>query len=131
MVESGSLKVLSAMANAWYDIDTGSGFIPYLGVGVGVGQVTLDSRSHAKRDGVSRRQVFPESSASAFAFQVGAGVGYDVGGRGDRQPRLSSVRGTEANLPWNAKDSGTDEVLKASILLHDIALGVSYRSDHA
>ena len=127
VVESGTLKVLGVMANGWYDIDTGSGFIPYLGGGVGVGQVTLDSRSHAKLGGVSIRQVFPESSAAAFAFQAGAGVGYDVGAGVTVSLGYRLYGGTEAVLPWNAKDTGTDEVLKASILLHNIVLGVSYR----
>ena len=127
VVESGTLKMLGVMANVWYDIDTGSEFMPYLGVGVGVGQVTLDSRSHAKLGGVSIRQVFPESSASAFAFQAGAGVGYDVGAGVNVSLGYRLYGTTEAVLPWNAQDTGTDEVLKASILLHNIDLGVSYR----
>ena len=127
VVESGSLKMLGMMANVWYDIDTGSAFIPYLGGGVGVGQITLDTRSHAKLGGVSRRQVFPASSASAFAFQAGAGVGYDVGAGVaiSLGYRLSGT--TEAVLAWNAKDTAKDEVLKASILLHNVDLGISYR----
>ena len=119
VVKSGSLGVLGAMANLWFDIPTGTPLSPFLGGGVGFGRVTLDSRSSARLSGVSVLREFPESSASAFAFQAGAGLSVSLGYR---------LYGTsEATLAWNAKGSSADEILRISVLLHSIDIGVSYR----
>ena len=73
VVGSGDLVVLGAMANLWFAIATGTPLTPHFGGGAGLGRVTLDSRSRATlTGGGSVTRVFPESSASAFAFQVGA-----------------------------------------------------------
>ena len=95
-VEAGDLKLLGVMA---YDIDTGSGFMPYLGGGVGLGHITPNNRSRLG----SLLQEFPESSAS-FAFQAGAGVGFDIGAGVTVTISLGyRLYGTtEAELPWNA-----------------------------
>ena len=127
IVKSGNLAVLGAMANLWFDIDTGTPLRPYLGGGVGLGRVTLDSRSSAKFSGVSVLREFPESSASAFAFQAGAGLGYHAGGGLSVSLGYRLYGTTDAHLAWNAKDSSTDEILKARVLLHNIDLGISYR----
>ena len=126
-VKAGDLELLGVMANVWYDIDTGSAFMPYFGGGVGLGRVTIDARTRARISGVSVIQEFPESSASALAFQAGAGLGFDIGAGVaiSLGYRLSGT--TEAVLAWNAKDTAKDEVLKASILLHNVDLGISYR----
>ena len=77
--------------------------------------------------GVSVDQEFPESSADAFAFQAGAGLGFDLGAGLSISLAYRLFGTTEAQLAWNAIDSGTDDILKAEILLHNIDLGISYR----
>ena len=122
-VEAGDLKLLGVMANIWFDIDTGSAVLPYLGGGVGLGHITLDNRSRLG----SLLQEFPESSASAFAFQAGAGVGFDIGAGVTISLGYRLYGTTAAELPWNAVDTGKDEVLKASVLHHNMDLGIGYR----
>lgn len=56
---------LAYMGNLWYDFDTGSDFIPYLGAGVGAATVTLDL-------GPS------DFSDTVFAWQIGGGLGYQI-----------------------------------------------------
>ena len=126
-VEAGDLKLLGVMANIWFDIDTGSAVLPYLGGGVGLGHITLDSRSRAQLGEVSIRQVVPESSASAFAFQAGAGLGYEIGVGVTFSLGYRLYGTTEAELPWNAVDTDKDEVLKASVLHHNVDLGIGFR----
>ena len=127
-VKAGSLILVGAMANLWFDIDTGgSPLMPFLGGGVGVGQITLDSRTDAEFSGVSVDQEFPASSAEAFAFQAGAGLGYDLGAGLALRIGYRLFGTTETQLAWNALDSDTDDVLKAEILLHNIDLGISYQ----
>ena len=71
-VKDGSLGLIAGMGNLWFDVDTGgSPIMPFLDGGVGIGRITLN--------GVSSEQEFPESSATAFAFQAGAGIGFDLG----------------------------------------------------
>ena len=118
-VKDGSLVLLTAMANLWFDIDTGgSPLMPFLGGGVGIGRITLD--------GISGEQEFPESSAEAFAFQAGAGIGFDLGAGFALRLGYRLFGTTETPLTWNAIDSATDDVLQAQILLHNIDLGISY-----
>ena len=127
-VKAGNLILVGAMANLWFDIDTGgSPLMPFLGAGVGIGRITLDSRSHAMASGVSVDQEFPESSAEAFAFQAGAGLGFDLGAGLSISLAYRLFGTTEAQIAWNAIDSGTDDILKAEILLHNIDLGISFR----
>ena len=96
--------------------------MPYLGGGVGLGHITLDNRSRLG----SLLQEFPESSAS-FAFQAGAGVGFDIGAGVTISLGYRLYGTTEAKLPWNAVDTDTDDVLKASVLHHNVDLGISCR----
>ena len=120
VVKDGHLILLAGMANLWFDVDTGgSPIMPFLGGGVGIGRVTLK--------GIEGAQDFPESSATAFAFQAGAGIGFDLGAGVALRLGYRLFGTTETQLAWNAVDSATDDVLQAEILLHNIDLGISYR----
>ena len=131
-VESGDLTVLNLMANVWFDLDLGGGFGPYLGGGIGGGQVTLSATAMTEEFTLGAIQVpeatqeFPDASAWAFAYQVGAGVGYELvlGLTVSLGYRLSGT--TTAELAWNAVDSGTDEILKLGTLHHSMDLGLRY-----
>ena len=63
-VESQSL-----MFNAYYDIDTNSKFTPYVGAGVGYAKIKGKLKSPVLSD---------DMSDTNFAWQVGAGVGYEL-----------------------------------------------------
>lgn len=127
-VEAGKLVLVAAIANVWFDVDTGgSPLMPFLGGGAGIARITLDSRTRAMLAGVSADRQFPESSAEAFAFQAGAGLGFDLGAGLALRLGYRLFGTTEAQLDWNAVDSATDDILKAEILLHNIDLGISFR----
>ena len=91
-VEAGDLKLLGVMANVWYDIDIGSGFMPYLGGGVGLGHIT---------PGQPLPRQTPWEGYSSGSSRIER-LGVRLPGRrwrglrdrrgGDDQPRLSSVR---------------------------------------
>ncbi len=61
----------SLMLNAYYDIDTGTKFTPYVGAGVGYAKIegTLSESTTGLSESVDDNN---------FAWQVGAGVGYAV-----------------------------------------------------
>lgn len=65
----GDETALSFMANAWYDVKTGTPFTPYVGGGVGLARVGLNNVSVA---GIT----LVDDEDTAFAYQLGAGVAY-------------------------------------------------------
>ena len=99
---SGSADQFGALVNVWYDIDTGDSWTPYIGGGLGFIRVDRGGLSYetgavaqAVANGLARAQAaqqnippelvppvpipeVPELSGSdtAFAYQIGAGVGY-------------------------------------------------------
>lgn len=68
---SGPIDTVYLLGNVWYDIDTDSGFTPYLGGGAGVGYATADTSFDGNDYGYGPGQ-------AGFAFQLGAGVKFDV-----------------------------------------------------
>src|SRR3954447_23744064 len=73
----GSIANYGVMANVLYDIQTGTPFTPYVGVGAGYGWLqTNKSRASAAALGLSATS---DETAGAFAYQAIAGVGYNLG----------------------------------------------------
>jgi outer membrane autotransporter protein len=69
---SGGLSTLYLLGNLWYDIDTGSGFTPYLGAGVGAAVLMPNNFTFG-----SGAETF-NSPSVALAGQLGAGIKFDV-----------------------------------------------------
>ncbi len=67
---SGNISYLSGMVNGLCDFKTGTGFTPYIGVGLGMSQVTW---SDVKIAGYSYGL---DDSDNVFAYQAMGGVGY-------------------------------------------------------
>jgi len=60
-----SVTSLDVIASVYYDVDTGSEIVPYIGVGGGLSQVTVKEKGESK-------------SVAAIAFQGAAGIGYAI-----------------------------------------------------
>ena len=73
--KSGSLKLVMknqfAMWNTYYDINTGTKFTPYVGVGLGVARLKAKEINQGKSTYISGKK-----DATNFAWQIGAGVNY-------------------------------------------------------
>lgn len=67
-VTDGSASTTYLLGNLWFDLDTGSGFTPYVGGGVGAGFVSASGNFGGPLD----------LSGWGLAYQVGAGVKVDV-----------------------------------------------------
>jgi opacity protein-like surface antigen len=63
--EQGDLKVQSLMVNGYFDVDTGSAWSPFIGVGLGMAKVDLNTPALPFAD-----------NDDVFALQVMAGVSY-------------------------------------------------------
>ena len=76
---TGELQATTLMANLWYDIDIDSGLRPYVGGGGGVAFVTAEATHTTK---AKRMIVMVDDRDTVFAWQVGAGLGYEFGDQG-------------------------------------------------
>ncbi|UWX58795.1 outer membrane beta-barrel protein [Chlorobaculum sp. MV4-Y] len=101
----GSLSLLTVMANAYYDIDAGSGVKPYLMGGAGWGHTRAKEPSQTITDDV-------------FVWQVGAGVGVAVADNTTLDLGYRYVK------PDDFSVGGGD---KAQWAIHNIMLGLRYQ----
>lgn len=67
IASDGVVTTAALMGNLWFDLDTGSGFTPYVGGGLGVGYVAATNDS-----------LLLDVNGIGLAYQVGAGVKFDV-----------------------------------------------------
>ncbi len=77
----GDLRSLTLMANLYYDFDLGLDFKPYVGGGIGLSRVSVEGS-------VSGRKTVDDDD-TVMAYQLGAGLGYRVGGSDDRPVTIS------------------------------------------
>ena len=66
----GSYKSLALMVNGYYDFENSSAFTPFLMVGIGGANVDTDSLTSGGLN-------IPSDNSWQFAYQVGAGVGWE------------------------------------------------------
>jgi opacity protein-like surface antigen len=68
----GDISTLGFMINGWYDFDTGTKWVPFIGGGVGIAKVNIDVESIL---GVATTY---DESDTVLAYQFGAGIGYKL-----------------------------------------------------
>jgi OOP family OmpA-OmpF porin len=73
---TGHVSTFALMANVWYDIDCGSRFKPYVGGGAGWARSHFDAVRFTSSG--NRTSGTTSVEASGFAWQLGAGVNYEV-----------------------------------------------------
>lgn len=80
----GDAKTLAGFANAYYDFNPGGQWKPFVGAGIGFGQVKIDSGAIDDDD-------------TGFAYQLKAGVGYEFNEKltGELGYRYLGVTGVE------------------------------------
>ena len=103
-----SVTSMDLIASVYYDVDTGSEIIPYIGVGGGISNVTVKQADDSK-------------SVLALAFQAAAGIGYAVTEDLTLTLGYRLTGAMDADFP---KDKG-GETLKMA-LGHNVELGIRY-----
>jgi len=111
-IYDGSASATYLLGNLWFDIDTGSGFTPYIGGGLGGGYVNATVTD-------SEIGYAVDMSGWGWAYQVGAGVKFDVADSValDLGYRFKSV--VDAELEGNGDDA------VANISSHVLQVGVT------
>lgn len=105
----------NALANLWYDVDTGTSFTPYIGGGVGYGY-----------DVISGALPGEDLNTSGWLYQLGVGVrfaatdniGLDLGYRYRVQPN-AEVTGDLLDLPDapEVRSSATNHIVTAGVTI--------------
>ena len=126
-----SLTILSFMANGWYEIDTGTMFSPFIGLGLGGFHGTT---SNGKPKGESDSN---EQTGWGFAVQGGAGVAVEVtdglsiqlGYRLFVAPLETTYTYESTDLKIDSAGNSVDKAILGTafpLTVHRIELGVSY-----
>ena len=68
---TGDFQALTFKANAFYDIDLGFAWKPYVGGGIGLTRISVDVSS------ASTGAKLVDDNETVFSYQVGGGVGYE------------------------------------------------------
>jgi len=92
--EWGDLKILTVMANGYYELDTGSDIKPYLMAGAGIADVSTSD---------------DYTSGTVFAWQVGAGIGIKATKKitcdlGYRYLAANNVSSFEGDMDWRTHE---------------------------
>lgn len=67
----GNANAVSLMGNGYYDFQTGGRIVPYVGLGIGMAEVSMDGVSVNNAPAV-------DDSDLVFAYQAMAGIGYQL-----------------------------------------------------
>jgi opacity protein-like surface antigen len=116
----GAVNQTYALGNVWYGFRNKSAFVPYLGGGVGVGWAdgNLDMGSG---------HFVSVTAPAALAFQIGAGVTYNVSERFsiDAGYRFKAMTGLNPTVTTNW--GGPDRLDQNSIGSHNFQIGATLR----
>jgi opacity protein-like surface antigen len=107
---SGSGSIFGFMANGWYDFDTGTPWVPYLGGGIGGAMVGFDVAGLDETDTV-------------FAYQVGGGIGYEINSNVTVSLGYRLLGTTSPTFEGPVAGFGNVEA-EADVLTHNVELGL-------
>jgi len=116
----GNVNATYLLGNLWVDFHNSSRFTPYVGGGLGLGWVGMDS-GYAN---------FTQSNAPSFAFQLGAGVNFAVNEHVsiDLGYRYKDIVGLSFNPGTNYQAGGfTDFLQNTSLASHNVQVGVTFK----
>ena len=118
-----TLTVLAATANAWYDLDTGTAWSPYIGIGVGAANVQVKLAT-----GENQGDEYFNGNGWGFAYQAGVGVALEVltgfslvGGYQFFGTLATEVKHTDVDT--KPADAGT---VSPTLMAHGVHLGMRF-----
>ena len=119
-----SLTVIAILANGFFDLDTGTPFVPFIGIGAGAVNVavTLDDKDETTDDPQF------EGSGWGFGYQANVGVAYKI------VDAVALTLGykffgtleTEVIAEDDDDDDENDPYVKPSLMAHRLELGVRF-----
>ncbi len=100
----GDISAVTLMANLYYDFDLDGGWKPYVGGGFGLARLSAKAKSEATG------ATLLDDKDTVFTYKIGIGVGYEIGGSGERPVIVSlDYRYFETeNATFTGSLTGTD-----------------------
>ena len=108
------------MGNVYYDFDLGLDWKPYVGGGLGVASISLESKSTASG------RTLADDKDTVFAYQAGGGVGYEFATSADHAITVSLDWRYFRTADPTFKGAVTGAEFDAEIGGHEISLGLRY-----
>ena len=124
----GTGSSLALIANGWYDLDTGTNFLPYVGGGLGATNVNFDVDVAltlpplAPGADPTLRNITGNDSDWVFTYQIGGGIGYRLNDSVVIQLGYRFVRTGDLELIW---DDGS--TVESKVETHSFEAGIRYR----
>ena len=117
-----NLTVMAIMANGFFDLDTGTPFVPFIGIGVGA--VNLSVKLNASEDATEPQF---EGSGWGFGYQANVGVAYEIVDAVALTLGYKFFGTLETEVTDAGEDDAKDEYVKPSLMAHRAELGVRFR----
>jgi opacity protein-like surface antigen len=111
----GDISSLGFMANGWYDFDTGTDWVPYIGGGVGTAKINAEIGS------IAGIPVNFDESDWVFAYQAGAGIGYNI------SPTVTVQLGYRYFATSDPEFESAGVTDEAEFQSHNIEVGIRFR----
>ena len=118
-----TLTVLAATANAWYDLDTGTAWSPYIGLGVGAANLQVKLAT-----GENQADEYFNGHGWGFAYKAGVGVALEV------LTGFSLVGGyqffgtleTKVTDPKDSTGTADDHTVSPALMAHSVQVGMRF-----
>jgi opacity protein-like surface antigen len=122
---SAKIKTDTFMLNAYYDVDTGTPFVPYIGFGLGYAKTSIKSAAYGMPAGYAIDGSFDDDN---FAWNAGAGIGCALGGglSLDAGYRYTDLGKTKGDLRYDEAGMISSVVEKGGLSSHEVAVGARY-----
>lgn len=114
--------VQTYMFNAYYDIDTGTKFTPYVGAGLGIAHI--NAKSNYTDPANTTYNTYMSETEDNLAWQVSAGVGYALN---DKVTLNAGYRYTDlGSVETIGKSEAQSVYSKSDLDSHEVMLGARY-----
>ena len=113
---------MAILANGFFDLDTGTPFVPFIGIGVGA--VNLSVKLFP--DDKETKPHF-EGSGWGFGYQANVGVAYEIVDAVALTLGYKFFGTLETQVTDAGEDDAKDEYVKPTLLAHRAELGVRFR----
>ena len=125
MEADDTLTILALTANAWYDLYTGSAWTPYIGIGVGGTNLSVQLS-----EGTDEDDQYFDGTGWGFAYQAGVGVAFEVlsGFSLTAGYQFFGTLETEVRDDAGTSDNDNDDytVSPPTLMAHGIQLGMRF-----
>ncbi len=118
-----TLTVMAGTANAWYDLDTGTVWSPYIGVGVGAAHLQVKLAT-----GENQGDQYFEGNGWGFVYKAGVGVAVEVLS-GFSVVAGYQFFGTLETTVTDGKDQTTtldDHTVSPTLMAHGVQVGMRF-----